>query len=75
MARHGTTEEQMALVSVKNHNHASKNPYAHFQKGATLDQVLCSRMIATPVSPVHVLADHRRRRRRASSPARSAPAT
>ena len=48
MARHGTTEEQMALVSVKNHNHASKNPYAHFQKGATLDQVLCSRMIATP---------------------------
>ena len=48
MARHGTTEEQMALVSVKNHNHAAKNPYAHFQKGATLDQVLCSRMIATP---------------------------
>jgi acetyl-CoA C-acetyltransferase len=48
MASHGTTEEQMALVSVKNHNHAAKNPYAHFQKGATLDQVLCSRMIATP---------------------------
>jgi acetyl-CoA C-acetyltransferase len=48
MATHGTTEEQMALVSVKNHNHAAKNPYAHFQKGATLDQVLCSRMIATP---------------------------
>ena len=49
MARYGTTEEQMALVSVKNHNHASRNPYAHFQKGATLDQVLCSRMIATPL--------------------------
>jgi acetyl-CoA C-acetyltransferase len=48
MARYGTTEEQMAMVSVKNHNHASRNPYAHFQKGATLDQVLCSRMIATP---------------------------
>ena len=48
MARHGTTEEQMAMVSVKNHNHAAKNPYAHFQKGATLEQVLCSRMIATP---------------------------
>jgi acetyl-CoA C-acetyltransferase len=48
MARYGTTEEQMAMVSVKNHNHAAKNPYAHFQKGATLDQVLCSRMIATP---------------------------
>ena len=48
MAKYGTTEEQMALVSVKNHNHAARNPYAHFQKGATLDQVLCSRMIATP---------------------------
>jgi acetyl-CoA C-acetyltransferase len=48
MAKYGTTEEQMALVSVKNHNHATKNPYAHFQKGATLDQVLGSRMIATP---------------------------
>jgi acetyl-CoA C-acetyltransferase len=48
MAKYGTTEEQLAWVSVKNHNHAAKNPYAHFQKGATLDQVLCSRMIATP---------------------------
>ncbi len=48
MAKYGTTEEQMAMVSVKNHNHASRNPYAHFQKGATLDQVLCSRMISTP---------------------------
>jgi acetyl-CoA C-acetyltransferase len=48
MARYGTTEAQMAMVSVKNHTHATKNPYAHFQKGATLDQVLASRMIATP---------------------------
>lgn len=48
MARHGTTEEQMALVSVKNHSHSARNPYAHFQKGATLEQVLCSRMISTP---------------------------
>ncbi|KRT65623.1 MAG: acetyl-CoA acetyltransferase [Candidatus Rokubacteria bacterium CSP1-6] len=48
MAKYGTTEEQMAMVSVKNHNHAAKNPYAHFQKGTTLEQVLCSRMISTP---------------------------
>lgn len=48
-ARYGTTEEQMALVAVKNHTHATKNPNAHFQKGATLEQVLCSRMIATPL--------------------------
>jgi acetyl-CoA C-acetyltransferase len=49
MAAYGTTEEQLALVGVKNHNHAAKNPNAHFNKGATLDQVLCSRMIATPL--------------------------
>jgi acetyl-CoA C-acetyltransferase len=49
MAKYGTTEEQLALVSVKNHNHAKNNPYAHFQKGAELGQVLCSKMIATPL--------------------------
>jgi acetyl-CoA C-acetyltransferase len=49
MARYGTTEEQLALVSVKNHTHAAKNPNAHFNKGATLDQVLCSRMISSPL--------------------------
>src|SRR5207237_3791070 len=49
MAQYGTTEEQVALVGVKNHNHAAKNPNAHFSKGATLDQVLCSKMIATPL--------------------------
>ena len=49
MAQYGTTEEQLALVGVKNHNHAAKNPNAHFSKGATLDQVLCSKMIATPL--------------------------
>ena len=49
MADYGTTEEHLALVGVKNHNHASKNPNAHFQKGATVDQVLCSRMISAPL--------------------------
>src|SRR2546428_87592 len=49
MADYGTTEEQLALVGVKNHTHASKNPNAHFNKGATLDQVLGSRMIASPL--------------------------
>src|SRR5499426_2783143 len=49
MAQYGTTEEQLARVGVKNHTHASRNPNAHFQKGATLEQVLCSRMIASPL--------------------------
>jgi acetyl-CoA C-acetyltransferase len=49
MAEYGTTEEQLARVGVKNHTHASKNPNAHFTKGATLEQVLGSRMIASPL--------------------------
>jgi acetyl-CoA C-acetyltransferase len=49
MAQYGTTEEQLALVGVKNHTHAARNPNAHFTKGATLEQVLCSRMIASPL--------------------------
>src|SRR5437667_4134645 len=48
MAQYGTTEEQLARIGVKNHTHASKNPNAHFQKGATLAQVLGSRMISWP---------------------------
>src|SRR5881296_3496003 len=50
MARYGTTEEQMAMVGVKNHNNAARNPNAHFGKGATLAQVLCSRMISSTMS-------------------------
>jgi acetyl-CoA C-acetyltransferase len=49
MAEYGTTEEQLALVGVKNHTHAARNPNAHFSRGATLDQVMCSRMISTPL--------------------------
>jgi acetyl-CoA C-acetyltransferase len=49
MAVYGTTEEQLARVGVKNHTHASRNPHAHFGKGATLEQVLCSRMISSPL--------------------------
>src|SRR5262249_47434626 len=49
MARFGTTEEQLGRVGVKNHTHASRNPNAHFTKGATLEQGLWSRMIATPL--------------------------
>ncbi len=48
MEKYGTTEEQLAMVSVKNHAHSMKNPYAHFHKGPDLDAVMASRPIATP---------------------------
>jgi acetyl-CoA C-acetyltransferase len=49
MNRYGTTEEQFALVSVKNHKYGAKNPYAMFQKEITVDDVLKSRVVASPL--------------------------
>ena len=49
MARYGTTEEQMALVAVKNRNYGSKNPNAMFQKPISTDDVLKSRPVSAPL--------------------------
>jgi acetyl-CoA C-acetyltransferase len=49
MKRYGTTEEQLAMVAAKNHNHSVNNPNAHHQKGATVDQIMGSRPVANPL--------------------------
>jgi acetyl-CoA C-acetyltransferase len=49
MHKYGTTEAQMAEVAVKNHHHGTLNPKAHMQKDITLETVLASRPIATPL--------------------------
>ncbi len=49
MARHGTTREQLGLVSVKNHNNGVTNPKAQFRDRIQLDDVLNSRLIADPL--------------------------
>ena len=49
MHTYGTTEEQLAMVAVKNHFHGSLNPKAHMQKEVTLEQALSSRVIAWPL--------------------------
>ncbi|MCX6775537.1 MAG: thiolase domain-containing protein [Candidatus Micrarchaeota archaeon] len=49
MHEFGTTEEQMAMVAVKNHANAAKNPYAHFQKEITLRDVMKSKKVASPL--------------------------
>jgi acetyl-CoA C-acetyltransferase len=49
MAEFGTTEEQMAMVAVKNHYYGSLNPFAHMQKEVTLDKALSSFMVAYPL--------------------------
>ncbi len=49
MQKYGTTREQMALVSVKNHRNGAKNPLAQFPFEITVDSVLNSVMIADPL--------------------------
>ncbi|MGI0028721.1 MAG: thiolase family protein [Nitrososphaera sp.] len=49
MRRFGTSEEQMALVSVKNRSNATKNPKALFRDPVTLEEVMASRRIADPI--------------------------
>ena len=49
MHLYGTTEEQLAMVRVKNQEYGSQNPYAQFQKKVTVEQVLNSRMVAPPL--------------------------
>ncbi|MHA1583208.1 MAG: thiolase domain-containing protein [Candidatus Baldrarchaeia archaeon] len=49
MAKYGTTEEDLALVAVKNHKYAAMNPVAHFQKEISVDDVLSSYPIAWPL--------------------------
>lgn len=49
MKKYGTTEEQLAAVAVKNHFYATKNPKAMFKKEITAEEVLESRVIATPL--------------------------
>jgi len=49
MHKYGTTEEQLAMVAVKNHHNGFLNPKAHMQKEVTLEKALNSRVIAWPL--------------------------
>lgn len=50
MALHGTTREQFAKVAVKSHANAMLNPYAHFHKPVTVEEVLNSPTISDPIT-------------------------
>lgn len=50
MERYGTTREQMAQISVKNHFNGILNPYAQFKKEFTVEEVLSSPVIADPLT-------------------------
>ena len=49
MAKFGTTEEDLALVAVKNHKYGALNPKARFQRETTVDEVLSSYLVAWPL--------------------------
>ncbi|MCD4747780.1 MAG: thiolase domain-containing protein [Thermoanaerobaculales bacterium] len=53
MAAHGTTEEDMSWVSVKNHRHGALNPKAQFPLEFTLEQVMNSTPVAEPLRLLH----------------------
>jgi len=53
MYEYGTTEEQLSLVTVKNHANAAHNPYAQFQRPVPLEVVMRSGFIADPIRVLH----------------------
>ena len=50
MAKHGITREQAARVAVKNRKNAKSNPVAQLKLDLTVDEVLSSEMLASPIT-------------------------
>jgi len=53
MHEYGTTIEQLARVSIKNHKNGCLNPYAQFQKEVTLEEIASAPMVADPLTVLH----------------------
>lgn len=49
MAEFGSTREDFARISHKNRTYAEQNPFARFRKAPSLDEILASPVIATPI--------------------------
>lgn len=49
MAKYGTTEEQLARVRVKNSSYGARNPKANYRKELSLDDVMNSNVITSPL--------------------------
>jgi acetyl-CoA C-acetyltransferase len=57
MARYGTTEEQLAKVRVKNASYGAKNPKAVYRKVVTLEDVMVSAPVASPLKTFDACAN------------------
>ena len=53
MEKHGTTEEDLAAVAVKNHRHGALNPRAQFRREVTAQEVMSSSLVAAPLRLLH----------------------
>lgn len=53
MFEFGTTIEQLARVSIKNHKNGCLNPYAQFQKEITFEEIRTSPIVADPLTVLH----------------------
>ena len=50
MKKYGTTWQQIALVSSKNHGHSTMNPNAQFQKAMSVEEILAGKVISWPLT-------------------------
>jgi len=50
MEKYGTTQEQMAVISAKNHHHSTMNPKAQYQKDYTVEEVLGDKEVSFPLT-------------------------
>jgi acetyl-CoA C-acetyltransferase len=53
ISEHGVSLKEISQVAVKNHANAARNPYAHFPRPVSLEEVLESRMVADPLRLLH----------------------
>ncbi|MFZ5596440.1 MAG: thiolase family protein [Bacillota bacterium] len=50
MAKYGSTQRQLAVISAKNHYHGSLNPLAQIQKNMTVEEVLADVPVSYPLT-------------------------
>lgn len=46
----GTTQQQLAVIASKNHRHSTLNPFAHFRREFSVEEVLGARAIGFPLT-------------------------
>jgi len=50
MEKYGTTQEQLAVIAAKNHNHGALNPYAQYRFRMTPEEVMRDDVVSYPLT-------------------------